>query len=84
MRLYETVHVIVATPGRIVDLMGKGVAKMGKCNLLVFDEADKLLSMDFKGVLDDMIGQLPPTRQILLFSATFPVTVKDFKVRVVY
>ena len=45
-------------------------------------QADKLLSMDFKNVLDDIISFLPQDRQILLFSATFPVTVKEFVVSV--
>lgn len=79
VRLYDTVHVIVCTPGRILDLVGKGVAKVNQCNLLVLDEADKLLSMDFEGLLDNIISALPKSRQILLFSATFPYTVKEFK-----
>ena len=79
VRLYDTVHVIVATPGRILDLMGKGVAKMDKCGMFVLDEADKLLSMDFNELLDRTISFLAPDRQILLFSATFPITVRDFK-----
>ena len=43
-------------------------------------QADKLLSMDFKGILEDIISFLPPSRQILLYSATFPISVKEFKV----
>lgn len=79
MRLYNPVHIIIATPGRILDLMRKGVAKMDCCQMLVMDEADKLLSMDFKGMLEDIIGFLPSSRQILLYSATFPLSVKEFK-----
>lgn len=79
MRLYQTVHVVVATPGRILDLMKKGIAKMGQCQILVMDEADKLLSMDFKNLLDTLIELLPKNRQILLYSATFPLSVKEFK-----
>lgn len=79
MRLYNDVHIIIATPGRILDLMRKGVAKMDHCQILVMDEADKLLSMDFKGLLEDIISFLPVSRQILLFSATFPISVKEFK-----
>ena len=52
MRIYEKVHLVVATPGRILDLMEKQVANMSKCRMLVLDEADKLLSQDFKGMLD--------------------------------
>nr|CAI5857759.1 unnamed protein product [Callosobruchus analis] len=78
MRIYQKVQVIIATPGRILDLMEKGVAVMDHCKILVLDEADKLLSQDFKGMLDTVIKNLPQERQILLFSATFPLTVEQF------
>lgn len=78
MRLYETVHAIIATPGRILDLMNKNLVKCSKCGILVLDEADKLLSQDFKGMLDSIIHHLPNDRQILLYSATFPLTVEHF------
>jgi len=81
MRLYQAVHIIVATPGRILDLAQKGVAKLGKCTTLVMDEADKLLSPEFQPIIEQLINFLPLERQIMLFSATFPVTVKDFKDR---
>jgi len=80
MRLDESVHVIVATPGRIIDLMEKGIANVSKCHMLVLDEADKLLSMDYQHALDKLISFLPTDRQILLFSATFPVTIRGFTV----
>lgn len=79
MRLYNTVHIIVGTPGRILDLAGKRVADLSKCMTCVLDEADKLLSPEFQPILEKMIGLCHPQRQIMLFSATFPVTVKDFK-----
>lgn len=78
MRIYQSVQVIIATPGRILDLMDKNVANMDHCKTLVLDEADKLLSQDFKGMLDHVISRLPHERQILLYSATFPLTVKQF------
>lgn len=78
MRIYQKVQLIIATPGRILDLMDKQVAKMDQCRMLVLDEADKLLSQDFKGMLDHVISRLPPGRQILLYSATFPLTVQQF------
>ncbi|XP_070551674.1 probable ATP-dependent RNA helicase ddx6 [Ptychodera flava] len=81
MRLYEPVHIVIATPGRILDLMEKGVAKMSKCGTLTLDEADKLLSQDFKNMLDRVINFLPNDRQIMLFSATFPLTVQEFMTR---
>lgn len=78
MRIYQNVQIIIATPGRILDLMEKNVAKMDRCKILVLDEADKLLSQDFKGMLDRVISHLPKARQILLYSATFPLTVEQF------
>eukprot|EP01087_Luapelamoeba_hula_P001906 TRINITY_DN116_c5_g1_i1.p1 TRINITY_DN116_c5_g1~~TRINITY_DN116_c5_g1_i1.p1 ORF type:complete len:493 (+),score=86.29 TRINITY_DN116_c5_g1_i1:138-1616(+) len=81
MRLYNTVHIMVATPGRVLDLANKGLADLSRCSLLVMDEADKLLSPEFQPLVEQIIGFLPDDRQILLFSATFPLTVKDFKDR---
>lgn len=80
IRIHQTVHIVIATPGRILDLMEKKVAKMDQCKMLVLDEADKLLSQDFKGMLDVLISHLPNDRQILTFSATFPLTVENFMV----
>jgi ATP-dependent RNA helicase DDX6/DHH1 len=81
MRLYNTVHIVVATPGRILDLTTKGVAKLDQCAVLVMDEADKLLSPEFQPLIEQILAFTPTQRQILLYSATFPVTVKDFKER---
>ncbi|XP_038062661.1 ATP-dependent RNA helicase cgh-1-like [Patiria miniata] len=81
IRLQQTVHLIIATPGRILDLCRKGIAKLDKCGILILDEADKLLSQDFKHMLDDLITFLPNDRQIMLYSATFPTTVKSFMSR---
>ena len=79
LRLYQPVHVVVATPGRLVDLSEKGVAKLKTCKIVVLDEADKLLSPEFQPVLEKLINMCSKDRQIMLFSATFPVTVKAFK-----
>jgi ATP-dependent RNA helicase DDX6/DHH1 len=78
MRLNNPVHVIIATPGRILDLVDKQVADVSKCTQLILDEADKLLSQDFKGILDRIIAHMPRERQIMLFSATFPQSVESF------
>lgn len=78
MRIYQKIQLIIATPGRILDLMDKKVTDMSQCKILVLDEADKLLSQDFKGMLDHVIIKLPKDPQILLFSATFPLSVKNF------
>lgn len=78
MRLDEEVHLVIATPGRVLDLLKKDVLKTDICKTLVLDEADKLLSQDFKIMLHGIISRLPKDRQILLFSATFPLTVQEF------
>jgi len=78
MRLYNAVHIIVATPGRILDLASKKVADLSKCKMIIMDEADKLLSAEFQPVLEEIIKLCDPSHQICLFSATFPVTVKGF------
>jgi len=81
IRLYNPVQVMVATPGRVLDLANKGVCNLSKVFTIVLDEADKLLSPEFQPLVEQIITFLPEQRQILLFSATFPVTVKDFKDR---
>lgn len=79
MRLHNTVHILVGTPGRILDLANKDVADLRQCHIVVMDEADKLLSPEFQPIVEKLIEFIPMQRQILMFSATFPVTVKDFK-----
>lgn len=79
IRLSEPVHIIVGTPGRILDLAGKGVADLTACQTFVMDEADKLLSPEFTPVIEQLLGFHPKDRQVMLFSATFPIVVKDFK-----
>ncbi|CAN6981044.1 unnamed protein product [Brassica oleracea var. botrytis] len=81
MRLYQPVHLLVGTPGRILDLTKKGVCVLKDCSVLAMDEADKLLSQEFQPSVEHLISFLPQNRQILMFSATFPVTVKYFKDR---
>ena len=79
MRLYKPVHVLVGTPGRILDLSEKGVAILTQCHTLIMDEADKLLSPEFEPLLEKLVLHCSPERQICLFSATFPGSVKKFK-----
>ena len=71
MRIYEKVHLVGATPGRILDIREKQDANVSKGKMLGLDEAHKLLSQDVKGMLDRDILHLPPSRQILLYSPTF-------------
>jgi len=78
IRLMKTVHIIVATPGRILDLVSQSVADISKVKTLVMDEADKLLSPEFVPSIDRLLKETHPERQILCFSATFPRSVKLF------
>ncbi|KAJ2632230.1 DExD/H-box ATP-dependent RNA helicase dhh1 [Coemansia sp. RSA 1290] len=79
IRLSETVHILVGTPGRVLDLAGKGVANFGQAETFIMDEADKLLSPEFTPVIEQLLSFFPAGRQILLYSATFPMVVKSFK-----
>merc|ERR1712196_95113 len=69
----------MGTPGRALNLANKGVCELKKCAFVVMDEADKLLSPEFQPIVEELIGFVHKERQILLFSATFPVKVKSFK-----
>ncbi|KAJ9620875.1 DExD/H-box ATP-dependent RNA helicase dhh1 [Taxawa tesnikishii (nom. ined.)] len=79
IRLNEAVHIVIATPGRILDLASKGVADLSQAHTFVMDEADKLLSPEFTSTIEQLLAFHPKDRQVMLFSATFPVIVKDFK-----
>jgi ATP-dependent RNA helicase RhlE len=64
--------VLVATPGRLLDLMGQGHVALSDVAVLVFDEADRLLDMGFLPDVRRLVGSLPDKRQTVLFSATMP------------
>jgi ATP-dependent RNA helicase DDX6/DHH1 len=81
MRLYNVVHIMVATPGRVLDLANKNVCDLKNCKMVVMDEADKLLCPEFQPIIEDLIKFVPTERQILMFSATFPMSIVDFKNR---
>ena len=66
------VDVLVATPGRLLDLMGQGLIDLGVVEVLVLDEADRMLDMGFIHDIRRVIDRLPARRQALLFSATMP------------
>lgn len=76
------VDIVVATPGRLLDLMERGVIDLGQVHTLVLDEADKLLDVGFNDELTVLLDALPTQRQNLLFSATLPQKVLDLGARV--
>ena len=65
-------QIVVATPGRLIDLIERGKVELGAINFLVLDEADEMLNMGFKEDIETILQKTPETRRTMLFSATMP------------
>ncbi len=70
--LRKGVQIIVATPGRLIDLINRGVVKLDDVHTVVLDEADEMLNMGFVDSINDILAHVPDNRKMLLFSATMP------------
>ena len=79
--LQRGVHVVVGTPGRVMDHMRRGTLKLEKLNTLVLDEADEMLRMGFIDDVEWILEKTPPKRQIALFSATMPHQIRSIAKR---
>jgi ATP-dependent RNA helicase DeaD len=75
-RLKETIHIVVATPGRLVDLVKREAINIKDINYFILDEADEMVSA-LKEEVDTIIKEIPKTRRTFLFTATMPGTIKQ-------
>jgi len=75
-------HIVVGTPGRIEEHLRKKTLKLDHVEMLVLDEADRMLDMGFQDTIDDIVKKIPDNRQTLLFSATYPQEIEDIAMRV--
>lgn len=70
--LKKGVHIVVATPGRLLDLMNRKTVDLQGVHNVILDEADEMLNMGFMDSINAILAEVPPTRNMLLFSATMP------------
>jgi len=83
-KLQDRVHIVVGTPGRILDHLRRGTLHFGRLKMLVLDEADKMLEMGFQEDVETIIAQTANQKQTLLFSATMPDRVKELAHRFMF
>jgi translation initiation factor 4A len=79
--LHQGVQVVVGTPGRVYDMVSRGVLKLDDVKMFVLDEADEMLSRGFKDQIYDVFQHLPPKVQVCLFSATMPSEILEISNR---
>ena len=74
--LRRGVHVVVGTPGRVIDHLNKGTLDLSELRFLVLDEADEMLNMGFAEDVDTILAETPPDKNVALFSATMPAQIR--------
>ncbi len=84
MALRRGADILVATPGRLLDLHAKNALKLGQLQVLVLDEADRMLDLGFSRELNQILALLPRRRQTLLFSATFSEAIRELATRLLH
>ncbi|BAY12198.1 DEAD/DEAH box helicase [Calothrix sp. NIES-2098] len=77
LQLRRGVHIVVGTPGRVIDLLDRGSLKLDQVKWFVLDEADEMLSMGFIDDVIKILSQAPEDRQTALFSATMPLSIRQ-------
>ena len=75
--LKRTTHIVVATPGRLIDLLQRKALSLSHVKTIVLDEADEMLSMGFKEELNSILNHIPSSCKKWLFSATMPVSIRE-------
>ena len=79
--LREGVQIIVATPGRLIDLINRGVVRLGDVHTVILDEADEMLNMGFLDSINEILDHVPAERKMLMFSATMPAEIEKIAKR---
>jgi ATP-dependent RNA helicase RhlE len=82
--LRKGVHILIATPGRLIDLIDQGHVELNRLSVFVVDEADRMLDMGFLPDLKRIVSELPDKRQSLFFSATMPAEARELADKMLY